>query len=210
MKKKESVKFFWLTLVIVAVLSMIGCMTIIEQPVAKISNEKKIAIVPFINYSDEQVSKKFDPKTGKLIDSVLVEDYLTDFFVTQLKQKKFYNIIVLPKITKHKAHKLSHSLVSKDVPEDTDIIILSRIYRFIDRKGGNYSVRAPASIAFDIKVVNFSNGRIINHYEYDETQRSLSENIFNVEKFIRRKGHWVKAIELARYGVNEGIKKITF
>jgi hypothetical protein len=42
----------------------------------------------------------------------------------------------------------------------------------------------------------------------DETQRPLSENLFKIGSFFRRKAHWLTAEELAGVGMDEMLKRL--
>ncbi len=77
------------------------------------------------------------------------------------------------------------------------------IYRFQERKGGNYAVEKPASVAFHMHLMKDNVvGKI---FEYTEDQKALSQNLFTVGKFFRRGGRWVTADKLAEEGINAGL-----
>ena len=44
--------------------------------------------------------------------------------------------------------------------------------------------------------------------KFDETQRPLSENLLKIGSFIRRKGSWLTALELASVGMDEMLGKL--
>jgi hypothetical protein len=44
--------------------------------------------------------------------------------------------------------------------------------------------------------------------KFDETQKPLSENLFKIWSFIKRKGSWQTAAELASVGMGEMLRKI--
>lgn len=77
------------------------------------------------------------------------------------------------------------------------------IYRFQERKGGNYSVEKPASVAFHMHLMR--DNVVGKVFEYKEDQKALSQNLFTVGKFFQRGGRWVTAEALAEEGVNEGL-----
>ncbi len=78
-----------------------------------------------------------------------------------------------------------------------DAVFLGQIYRFKQRIGTNYGVDSPASVAFDLHLISVSGRRIIWSGHVDETQRPLSENLFEIGAFIKRGGKWVVAEDLA-------------
>ncbi len=90
-----------------------------------------------------------------------------------------------------------------------DTVIIGHIYRFKERVGTSYSVESPASVAFDLHFISVSDGRVIWAGHVDETQRPLSENLFEIGSFIKRKGEWVAAEDLATSGL-ESMLRIFF
>ena len=67
--------------------------------------------------------------------------------------------------------------------------------------GAGYGVEKPASVAFDLSLVKPSNGAILWRGNYDKTQRSLFENLFDMNTFIKSGGQWLTARELASIGL---------
>ncbi len=212
MRMKDVGRLLCTVLIVLFLLCLLstGCMTPAIKPDTRITIDKNVAVVPFMNYSDESFSEMVDPKSGKTIRKLQVDDYLTDILLNKLKEKKFNSIKVMPKVQKKGDKLFFVETIRNSIPEGTDILILNRIFRFRERRGRNYAVTAPASVALDIRIVDVSEGKIIHHYEYNETQQSLSENILNIKEFIKRKGRWVNALELADSGLTEGVKRMTY
>ena len=77
------------------------------------------------------------------------------------------------------------------------------IYRFQERRGGNFSVERPASVGFHVHLLD-QNG-LMKVFVFDETQQPLSENVFRFFTFLKRKGRWITAGELAREGVQKSV-----
>jgi len=89
---------------------------------------------------------------------------------------------------------------------NADWVVAGGIYRFKERIGGAMSVESPASVAFDISLIDVDNGRLLWTGHFDETQKPLSENILNFGSFVKRHGKWVSADELTRFAMEEMIK----
>jgi hypothetical protein len=64
-------------------------------------------------------------------------------------------------------------------------------------------VDKPASVAFGIHFIRIADNRLIWGGHFDETQHSLSENLFKLRKFVKRGGGWLTAEQLATYGLQE-------
>jgi len=90
-----------------------------------------------------------------------------------------------------------------------DTVITGHIYRFKERAGTSYSVESPASVAFDLHFISVPDGRVVWAGHMDETQRPLSENLFDIGSFIKRKGEWVAVGDLATSGL-ESMLRIFF
>lgn len=77
------------------------------------------------------------------------------------------------------------------------------IYRFEERKGGNFAVEKPAGVGFHMHVIE--NGIIKHIFVFDEDQRPLSENVLDVGKFLKRGGKWITVDVLSREGIEKGL-----
>lgn len=102
----------------------------------------------------------------------------------------------------------------RDIPElmlmvetgrvlDADAVLVGHIYRFIERVGGNLSVESPASVAFDVHLVRVGDGRVLWTGYFDETQKTLMEDMFDIGSFFAREGKWVTAEQMASTGLEK-------
>ena len=57
-------------------------------------------------------------------------------------------------------------------------------------------------------MIDTANERLIWSDEFQETQRSLGENLLLLGKFIRRKGRWISAAEMASGGLKEMLDRL--
>lgn len=78
-----------------------------------------------------------------------------------------------------------------------DAVIVGHVFRFRERRGSHLAVDSPASIAFDMQLVLADNGRIAWNGSVDETQSALSDDLFQIGKFLQRQGRWVTAEAMA-------------
>ncbi len=77
------------------------------------------------------------------------------------------------------------------------------IYKFIERKGGNFAVEKPAGVGFHMHLME--DNAVQQVFVFDEDQQALSENVLNLGKFLRRGGRWVTADELSAEGIDAGL-----
>lgn len=85
--------------------------------------------------------------------------------------------------------------------EGADAVLGGFIYRFRDRTGRDYGVEEAASVAFDLHLIRVADGRVQWSGRFDETQQPLSNNLYNIKKFINRGGKWVTSREMASGGL---------
>ncbi len=86
---------------------------------------------------------------------------------------------------------------------DADAVLVGYLYRWNERHGSDYGVKSPASVAFDLHILKSSDGEILWRARFDKEQRSLSENLLDLETFIRGGGKWMTVRELALLGLKD-------
>ncbi len=116
----------------------------------------------------------------------------------------------------------TYSGISRDEERDTPLslarrvgqsmgvnaILVGTVWRYRDRTGGPAATWNPASIAFDLYLVDVRTGETLWMGSFEETQKSLSENIWDWGTFFDRGARWLTANELARYGMRELLKQL--
>lgn len=90
----------------------------------------------------------------------------------------------------------------------SDAVLFGYIYRWAERVGTDYGVESPASVAFDLHLVSTDTGSILWKDSFKKTQLSLSENLLDLSTFIKSRGKWLTAKELAYIGLEKMIKCI--
>lgn len=81
--------------------------------------------------------------------------------------------------------------------------LLFTLTRYRERLGDRLSVKDPASLAFEFKLVSAEDGRVTCSGLFNETQQPLSENILDLPKAARRGFKWLTVRELAVEAVRE-------
>ena len=80
------------------------------------------------------------------------------------------------------------------------------VWRWKERRGAEFAVEFPASVDFDLYLVSLHDKAIVWKYEYDKTQQSLTENLLDLQTFLRAKGKWLSAFELAELGLEKMVE----
>ena len=89
-----------------------------------------------------------------------------------------------------------------------DAVITGRMERFRERVGDEWGAKSPASVAFVLELVDVRRGDVIWSARFDETQKSLSENIFALGDIRQRGVRWLRAEQLTQEGVRKAIGQL--
>jgi len=89
-----------------------------------------------------------------------------------------------------------------------DAVITGRMQRFRERVGDEWGAKSPASVAFVLELVDVRRGDVIWSARFDETQKSLSENIFAIGDIRQRGVRWLSAEQLTQEGVKKAIGQL--
>jgi hypothetical protein len=115
----------------------------------------------------------------------------------------------------------AYGKISKDEAKDTlrtlavklgesleaNLMVAGTVWRYQERSGSAVGAISPSSVAFVVYLIDVASGKILWKGNFNETQRSLSENVLDTWAFIKKGAKWLSADELARYGVREVFKK---
>jgi len=82
-----------------------------------------------------------------------------------------------------------------------EYILVPVLFCWQERKGTSFSASQPARVGFHLHFFSARNGEGLWQGEFLEEQVPLSENLLEIDKFIKRGGRWVTAQELAEEGL---------
>jgi hypothetical protein len=82
-----------------------------------------------------------------------------------------------------------------------DGVLAGNIYRWREREGADFAARQPASVAFDLFLIDVAEGKVLWKGKFDKTQRSLSENVLDLGMFRKSRGRWITAEKLGMLGL---------
>jgi len=82
-------------------------------------------------------------------------------------------------------------------------VVLGWAFRYEERRGSAIAVERPASVSLAIHLVGVKEGRILWSGPFQETQQALSENLLRLGAFLRGRGTWLTAKNLASVGMDE-------
>ncbi|MEA3386175.1 MAG: hypothetical protein U9Q89_06970 [Thermodesulfobacteriota bacterium] len=89
-----------------------------------------------------------------------------------------------------------------------DAVLYSKLFRFENRIGGEYSVKRPASVGFTLQIIRVSDGATLWRNTFDETQQALMENLMKAGLYRKTGLRWLTATQLADYGLNRAADEL--
>ena len=203
--KKYPCSLLRLSLTLICISSHFGCISkhISIDQVENIEDLKinRIAIVPFTTdliYSDG-------------VNGIVAEGaaILTRFMETKLD--RFYYLItremVAALLSETKLLKAQQLATTLGRELEVDAVLMGLVTQYQLRKGNNYAVSQPASVAFELYLLDGKKGRTLWSASFDKTQKSLSEDLSNISSFIQGEWRWLTAEELMELGGNQIIDR---
>ncbi len=107
---------------------------------------------------------------------------------------------ILPYVGQISIQEMGHRL-------GVDMIIFGNVNRFHERVGGPMAVQKPASVYFEVSMIDARSGKKVWYAVFDQTQKSFSDDITDVRNFMRGGGKWLTAREFADIGIAETIEQ---
>jgi hypothetical protein len=89
-----------------------------------------------------------------------------------------------------------------------DAVLVGVISEYRERKGGDYGADAPASVAFSIQLYSTEGAKLLWESYFSETQRALTDNVFEIKKFFKRGAKWITVDELAKEGARTAAMRL--
>ena len=202
-------------------LSACGGDNIVKEKPPNLSGIEKILILPFkdmaslfgesVNGRCPVCGKVFT--TGDVAESAVV--MLTEHLFTLLKDRKDIELIpssqaqgVMSGLLAGSNKTLEERALQLEIGRalNADAIFAGYIYRFRERVGNKYSVDLAASVAFEIHLIRVEDGRVLWSAHFDETQQPLSDDLFRLGLFLKRKAKWITAKDMAISGLEDMLK----
>lgn len=135
---------------------------------------------------------------GAEVINRLLNDYFADRDTVKVVSPEQYRVLT-------ESYRKSRAEQAREIGQrlGSEAVLLTTVNRFIEREGGDYSVDQPASVAFDFKLMATKSGRTICSGYFDESQKSLFENLLSLKGAAKRKFKWITAGDLAEEGIQQ-------
>jgi hypothetical protein len=188
-----------------------------EKNAEKVKPPMRMAVISFqpLTSGDGRANTVICPicgigySSGKILKGS--ENIVEEIFVNKLRELKGVELIPSDKVQDVYKIIASESLkeplvnIFKKVGKElgADVVAVGYVYRYIEREGNKYSVEHPASVFFEIHLIDTIDGRIIWRGFFDRTQKSLMEDVFQISSFFKAGGTWMTARQLTEQGMNK-------
>lgn len=186
-------------------------------------NEGKIVILPFFKgryeanineIMDKPVAnisydiKKVSPEAGSILTGVVHEEMNSKYGnkIAPLLD----GIIVYDRIKKGNEDTIRNLAKKAGELLKVNRVVVGYVWSYKRRVGSSMAASSPASVGFTICLIDVSNGETLWKGSYEESQKSLSDDILKIKGFFERGAKWLMVEDLARYGVKEVIKKFPY
>jgi len=87
-------------------------------------------------------------------------------------------------------------------------VLLGKVVRYREREGGAAGSIRPASVAFEVSLHHVPSGRRLWTGRFDETQQSLTANVFRARQYPGGGTRWLSASEFAHWGAAEVVRSL--
>ena len=175
---------------------------------------RTVAVIPFFIKTPSEGGERFveDPISGRLF----VAGEIAPNAPEELTDLSYQKMTAFPQLQPVPLKEIERATKGEDFARDpmasarkigeafgVDGVVLGCVFRYEERIGGAFAVRRPASVSLAMHLVSVKEGRILWSGFFQETQQPLSENILKIAAFLRRRGTWLRAKNLASVGMDE-------
>src|SRR5262245_8263015 len=77
-----------------------------------------------------------------------------------------------------------------------NVALVGALSRYDERDGNAWSVRSPASVAYDLVLVRARDGKTIGENHFDYTQQPLTSNLLEAPRFVQAGARWMTRAEM--------------
>ena len=179
------------------------------RPVSPIFKGSSYVRCPISNntFRGEKVSENVAATMTKLLLRHIMTYKDFEIITPQIAEKEFLDLYQVIDNTSKKELLLEY-IKQIGLAFDADAVLLGHVFRWEERVGSDFSAMKPASVSFDLHLIETEKGKVVWTEEFDKTQQSLSENLLEIKTFIKGKGRWLTAKGLAEIGIAGMVKKL--
>jgi len=188
------------------------------RPQGDLTKIEKVAVLPYENMTTihGEGATIRSPITGRVFVTGPVanraDQFLTEQVVSRVRQDIAFKTVparnadrILNAVADGKGRAWNRRMQLAETGRQlgADAVMVGHVYRFRERVGTNLSAESPASVAFDLYIIDCRRENVVWSAFYNYTQQALSDNLGGMGNFIRRGGRWVTAEQLATFAIED-------
>lgn len=89
-----------------------------------------------------------------------------------------------------------------------EYLLVPQVMDWHEREGSRAGVTRAAHVRLELFLINVKEGRVASRAVFEEEQVGLTENLLNAGSFLKRRGTWVTAGELAVDGIQKTTREL--
>ncbi len=181
----------------------------------------KIAVLPFVRMESNELEMQ-SPVSGEVFDSCPIIQNAEATLWNILE----HNLDSRPEIIRVPSEQVRAAINGISLEESlnlsmdgeyqlavaknagADAALFGFAYCFRERTGTAYASMDPASVGFNLLLVEVESGKLLWKARFEEQQQPLSENVLEARIFIERGAKFVSAADLAREGIRGMVEQL--
>lgn len=182
-----------------------------------LSPNYSISIAPFTQplHPGQLISGQLPKNQGKITEEELLSLDLELREILRSSTKRKYNFIMAPNLP-HNYYKARSTAqpaalaewIAYGKKENAQLLLVPQVLDWHEREGSQAGVTNSAHVRIEFFLLNISDGQVMNRSVFEEKQVGLIDNLLSIGDFIKRKGQWVNARELAADGMHKAIREL--
>lgn len=175
----------------------------------------KISVAPFMQplHPGQLISGQIPEFQGKISENDLLDlDLkLRDALVSQTnRQYNFLPASALPQNWQVSTGQPSalDKWISYGKAHNVQYLLVPQVLDWHEREGSQAGVTNSASVRIEFYLLNINQAILVARSVFEEKQVGLIDNLFTISDFVKRKGQWVTAGELASEGMRMAIRDL--
>ena len=171
---------------------------------------KSIAVIPF---STKPGASIYDPVSivspnERLLTLALYEALITEVTTAKVLPIRASDNEFIEIKTENPEYYYKKAALEVGKSLGADAVLVGVITEYRERKGSDYGVESPASVAFSVQLYDTESKKLLWESYFSETQQALTDNVFEIKKFFKRGARWIPVDELAKEGAREAALRV--
>lgn len=182
-----------------------------------ISQSYRVSVAPFTQPLNpgQLITGQIPEEQGQIPqDALLALDMdLREALMTRTSRNFFF----IPRQNLHKELEYSHATVQPGAlsrwiaygkRHDAQLLLVPMVLDWHEREGSQAGVTKSAHARVEFFLLNIGAGSVQERSVYEEKQVGLIDNLLTVADFVKRRGQWVTARDLAKEGILKAVKEL--